>query len=271
MSSLMTVLLPFFRHLTNLFERAWSLAVASMGTTTLAIVVGILVFLLVVVRQLIQKKSAWWEYLKSVAFGVIITLTVWIILFSVCLVETVYRDHLWLVDANQRLQNDLTATRRENDELKNESKATSGTVRENYPTRAGVNTTVQTERRISPAQKITATRHLMAYFANVRRNGAVSIWSLIGDDEALAFSFQLGTLFREAGWTVLGGEVSPHAWKRFSDLPTKGIVVASNRQDHEFLAVEDVILTLQITPRIEIQGANVKPIDGIVVLVGKNQ
>lgn len=261
----------FLQQLCHLLARAWFLLVSWMGTSTLAILVGLAIFL-VTQLPLLRNRSTWKQRIRqSLGRGVIITFSAWLILYSASVIATVYKNHVFLVEANKGLQNDLAKLEAENQELKKIPKAYSRGVVETYPTQATVEPNLRIDRQVRPAQKITAVRHLMNFFLYNRRMGSVSCESLIGNDEALAFSRQLQDVFASGGWTVKTGEISPRVWKTLSDLPAVGVVLVTNKPDYEFLAVQDALLAAGVVPRTDIQGTNVKKIDGVVILIGENK
>jgi hypothetical protein len=101
------------------------------------------------------------------------------------------------------------------------------------------------------------------------RFGVVTINSLIGSDEALAYSFQVSDVFRAAGWVVKAGELSEHAWSQISKRKAKGVIILTNKPDYDVLAVEDVLRNLGNNPYKDILPGNITPIDGILVFIGE--
>jgi hypothetical protein len=243
-----------------------------MGTTTLGVFALIASVILPQLTLLLRDFKQWRQHLSRIlSVGARITLSIWLVAYFVAVATTIYRDHLFLVSENRRLQTDIKTLQDENEQLKKAPKALSGSVQENLTTRDTVNHAKKSERGVTPAQKITAIRSLMSYFMYAHVNGSVTIQSLVGDDEALAFSFQLADVFRSGGWTVKSGEVSSRFWTKYTDLPPVGVIISTNKPDYEFLAVQSALVAAGVVPKTDIQGVNVKPLDGINVLVGANK
>lgn len=243
-----------------------------MGTSTLAVVVAIAIFAIALLRSLSKNKTNWKTVLKDTFnTGIIISVCAWVVLYLSAVLTTVYRDHVFLVSANAQKQTVIANLQSENEQLKKASKAQTLSPGESHRTTDTVSVQVKKERQVTTAQKITAIRHLMNFAVNAHHNGSVSFWSLIRNDEALAFTFQLEDVFRSAGWAVNHGEVSPRAWRAISDLAPVGVVIATNRPDYDFLAVEDALVAVGVSAKSDIQGINVKRVDGIAVLVGAHE
>ena len=236
-----------------------------MGTTTLAVLAVSVTVLLPTLALLLRDRKQWRQHLRgSLSGGVRITLSIWLVAYSIAILTTVYRDHVFLVSENRRMQTSIKTLQDENEQLKKAPQ-------ENLTTRDTVNHAKKSERGVTPAQKITAIRSLMSYFAYAHVNGSVTIQSLVGDDEAPAFSFQLADVFRSGGWTVNSGEVSSRYWTKYTDLPPVGVIISTNKPDYEFLGVQSALIEAGVVPKTDIQGVNDKPVDGIHVLVGANK
>ncbi len=94
----------WFSHLLSLLHRAWQTLVSALGTTTLAVIIAVAVFL---VTQLIKLRRQGYTGMKenwksNLRDGVFITAAVWAALFGGSLVKTIYDDHQNLVNANQK-------------------------------------------------------------------------------------------------------------------------------------------------------------------------
>jgi hypothetical protein len=243
-----------------------------MGTSTLAVIVAIGIFVVALLRSLSKNKTNWKTVLKDTFnTGIIISVCAWVVLYLIAALTIVYRDHVFLVSANAQKQIVIANLQSENEQLKKANKAQTANLGESHKTTDTVSVQVKRERQVTAAQKITGIRHLMNFFANAHHNGSVSFRSLIGNDDALAFTFQLEDVFRSAGWAINHGEVSPRAWSAISELAPVGVVIATNRPDYDFLAVEDALAAVGVSAKTDIQGINVKRVDGIVVLVGAHE
>ncbi len=97
----------WWRHALNLLERAWGLQVATMGTTTVAVIVPIVVFVMTLALVALIKaghkglRKALTENLGTASFiGFLVTVGAWILMFVWAAGTVIYQDHNQLVTAN---------------------------------------------------------------------------------------------------------------------------------------------------------------------------
>jgi hypothetical protein len=96
-------------HLFNLLVRSWASLISAMGTTTFALVVGCCGFLFILALNLLSKlhKDGWsWRVTvfnfghnlkESVVPTTIVTVGLWMGLYAVFVIKTIYADHQSLV------------------------------------------------------------------------------------------------------------------------------------------------------------------------------
>jgi hypothetical protein len=109
-------------HFVRLLWRSWSSLVSALGTTTLAVVVGLAGFLFILALNLASrlKKDGWrWEVMSShfsrnlkeslfpTAIG---TLILWSVLFGWFVIKSVYADHMYFVAKVQEARSQGTAS-----------------------------------------------------------------------------------------------------------------------------------------------------------------
>jgi hypothetical protein len=78
-------------HFINLLTRAWVLCVVWMGTSTLAVVVAVVIFLIVVAVGLWKNRSDWKAAMRSALVAAAVTVGVWLLLYASAIVDEIVR------------------------------------------------------------------------------------------------------------------------------------------------------------------------------------
>lgn len=238
-----------FGSLFRLLYRSFQQSSVHMGTTILAVGIGLLIFLL---------RAAWtWrrhgraamikEWKGSAGIGLVVTFGVWVLVFLWSVVTEVYQDHQSLKHGNKTLEAVVTVNqgimdqlRRERDDWKHKYEvlhgSTTATPKAVSPPPIQVQVVPSTGR---PARRLTTQNKMLLIDELSRLPKPSGIYFLIknGNPEVMDFVEDFKDLCKKLGWPIKREEAD------LLPSPARGMgIVVKSQEEHPKAA--DVLVRL---------------------------